>query len=242
VRGFGDAKQSEHGLAAPAYGRRPCVGGQQCVERVPDMQVRGAGSRRAHANALACYVRPGMLWACIANTACPRMHGASDGGAMGQELTALANELEAVRQELQAERKKRDAERAGRIRAEAQLRKRLVGDESPGPAGSEGTGAGADIAGGVQASHAGGSGVEMKVIGRMRSCFRRRFGAPRQGSVVAGSRGMLRMTAECNASVSTHSLDQYSHVWLIYVFHENTNLGRYLPPTRSLRGMPRRME
>ncbi len=134
-----------------------------------------------------------------------------------------------MRQELQAERKKREAERAGRIRAEAQLRKRLVGNESPDPAGSEGTGAGVDVAGGVQASNAGsGSGVEMKVIGRMRSCFRRRFGAPRQGSVVAGSRGMLRMTAECNASVSTHSLDQYSHVWLIYVFHENTNL-RYLP-------------
>jgi hypothetical protein len=237
VRGFGDAKQREHGLAAPAYGRGPCVGGQQRVERVPDMQVRGAGGRRAHANALACYVRPGMLWACITNAACPRMHGASDGSATGQELTTLAKELEAVRQELQAERKKREAERAGRIRAEAQLRKRLVGDESPGPAGSEGS----DVAGGVQASHAGGSGVEMKVIGRMRSCFRRRFGAPRQGSVVTGSRGMLRMTAECNASVSTHSLDQYSHVWLIYVFHENTNLGRYLPPTRSLSGTPRRM-
>jgi len=65
----------------------------------------------------------------------------------------------------------------------------------------------------------------MKVIGRMRSCFRRRFGAPRQGSVVAGSRAILKMTAECNAAMSTDSLDQYSHVWLIYVFHENTNLG-----------------
>jgi len=65
----------------------------------------------------------------------------------------------------------------------------------------------------------------MKVIGRIRSCFRRRFGAPRQGSVVASSRGVLKMTAECNPAMSTDSLDQYSHVWLIYVFHENTNLG-----------------
>ena len=186
----------------------------------------------------------------------PRMHGAGSGAA-GQDRSALARELEAARQELQAERKKREAERAGRVRAEAQLRKRIVGaptpDDEPGSAGHDSAAAGgeegaeaagrggagaaaaaAGVAGGVQAPHGGsGGGVEMKVIGRMRSCFRRRFGAPRQGSVVAGSRGMLRMTPECNAAMSTDSLDQYSHVWLIYVFHENTNLGRCLARARS---------
>jgi len=195
------------------------------------------------------------------------MHGAGSGAA-GQDRSALARELEAARQELQAERKKREAERAGRVRAEAQLRKRIVGaptpDDEPGSAGHDSAAAGgeegaeaagrggagaaaaaAGVAGGVQAPHGGsGGGVEMKVIGRMRSCFRRRFGAPRQGSVVAGSRGMLRMTPECNAAMSTDSLDQYSHVWLIYVFHENTNLGRcwrvraqQAPPCPALRAV-----
>ena len=48
-----------------------------------------------------------------------------------RDRSALARELEAARQELQAERKKREAERAGRVRAEAQLRKRVVGAPTP---------------------------------------------------------------------------------------------------------------
>jgi hypothetical protein len=60
----------------------------------------------------------------------PRMHGAGSSAA-GQDRSALAQELAAARQELQAERKERDAERAGRVRAEAQLRKRVVGPPTP---------------------------------------------------------------------------------------------------------------
>ena len=132
--------------------------------------------------------------------------------------------LSRLREELESERRKREAERAGRVRAEASLRKRLYGggDEETG----DGVAIGDSKSGGTADKSAGGAGaVEMKVIGRIRSCFRRRFGAPRQGSVVAGSRAVLRMTAECNPAMSTDSLDQYSHVWLIYIFHENTNLG-----------------
>jgi len=161
------------------------------------------------------------------------MHGAGDPPPGGPELTALAQELAATKQELQDERKARQAERAGRVKAEAAMRKRIYGggdDEGEGP--PEGQDESTPDAGGTRpgrvakgVTSTGAGGIEMKVIGRVRSCFRKRFGAPRQGSVVAGSRGMLRMTAETNPAMSTDSLDQYSHVWLLYVFHENTNLG-----------------
>ena len=178
--------------------------------------------------------------------------GESGSEKIKREDMMLEQEVVATRQELQAERKKREAERAGRIRAEAALRKRVVCnavEEAPVPYtstkgcsikgcdgaavvdgeaiilevdASEGRrGGGAGGGGGAGA----GAGIEMKVIGRMRSCFRRRFGAPRQGGIVSGSRGMLRLTAECNPIMSTDSLEQFSHVWLLYVFHENTNLG-----------------
>ena len=162
------------------------------------------------------------------------------------EVATLSKELEAVRVKLQLEKKKREADRAGRVRAEALLRKKQYGagdeegerapavqDTSTAPSGhvisgpQEASGAIAEWE--CPAAKGGGGGVggmvEMKVIGRIRSCFRRRFGAPRQGSVVAGSRGVLRIASEWNPAMSTGSIDQYSHVWLLYIFHENTNLG-----------------
>lgn len=61
-------------------------------------------------------------------------------------------------------------------------------------------------------------------IGRARSCFSRRNGTPRQG-------GALVPTARCEfklaANLPRHLLDglrEYSHAWVIYVFHANTNL------------------
>ena len=157
--------------------------------------------------------------------------------ALPSERAAVAeaeHALSAARQELLAERSKREAERAGRVRAESALRQRMfvaggngADDSSDAHAHRQVAGAGREMTARAADDGGGecGGTLEFKVIGRMRSCFRRRFGAPRQGSVVAGSRGMLRMTAECNARMSTATLEEYSHVWLLYVFHENTNLG-----------------
>lgn len=98
-------------------------------------------------------------------------------------LEATLTESSNFKQEIEAMKLKREAERAGRIRAEAALRKTLVSSSTNGEALREGEGDG----GGAK------RGYMMREIGCLDSCFRRRFGTPRQGAVVRGGRAILRM-------------------------------------------------
>jgi len=56
------------------------------------------------------------------------------------------------------------------------------------------------------------------------SCFSRRAGTPRQGgSLVETARCRLHFDTEFVPKRSLEGLDEYSHAWVIYVFHANTN-------------------
>jgi len=141
-----------------------------------------------------------------------------------QESDELTAEVGKLRKELEEMKLKREADRCGRIRAERALREQTVkGDrnkkvieagttEQEETIGREGDGDDLNL-------------YRMRPIGWLRSCYRRRFGTPRQGTVVHGGRATLKLTSECNPLMSTCNLSDYSHVWLIYIFHENTNLG-----------------
>ena len=62
-------------------------------------------------------------------------------------------------------------------------------------------------------------------IGRVHSCFSRRNGTPRQGGdLVPSARCVLTLAPGLPVDLLA-GLDQYSHVWIIYVFHANTNMG-----------------
>ena len=61
-------------------------------------------------------------------------------------------------------------------------------------------------------------------IARAQSCFSRRAGTPRQGgSLVASARCRLHFDVEFVPKRSLEGLEEYSHAWVIYVFHANTN-------------------
>eukprot|EP01133_Synstelium_polycarpum_P000376 gene376-440_t len=60
-------------------------------------------------------------------------------------------------------------------------------------------------------------------IGFLECCFRERNGTPRQGCFVTKGRAVLRLSTKINPVHALEGLDQYSHCWLIFVFHENTN-------------------
>jgi tRNA-Thr(GGU) m(6)t(6)A37 methyltransferase TsaA len=60
-------------------------------------------------------------------------------------------------------------------------------------------------------------------IGYMQSCFKERNGTPRQGLLAPHSRASLRIRADCHPDQSLVGLDEYSHVWLLFDFHANTN-------------------
>ena len=101
--------------------------------------------------------------------------------------------------ELSHEQGKYKQERVGRIR----MQKKLEGEV------------------GFNVHHGG-----MQCIGKLDSVFRKRFGTPRQGLVVPYARARLKIDAHHYPKDSLDGLQEYSHVWLIYLFHANTNTAR----------------
>lgn len=68
-------------------------------------------------------------------------------------------------------------------------------------------------------------GYTFDAIGHVESCFAQRRGTPRQGSLVPAARARIKLRSTIPPS-SLECLDQFSHIWVIFVFHENTNLAK----------------
>ena len=63
----------------------------------------------------------------------------------------------------------------------------------------------------------------LQIIGVLESCFREKFGTPRQSLLVPGSPARLRIYPGYFPVHSLAGLSEFSHVWLISWFHLNTN-------------------
>jgi tRNA-Thr(GGU) m(6)t(6)A37 methyltransferase TsaA len=63
----------------------------------------------------------------------------------------------------------------------------------------------------------------LKRIGTIVSPFTKRMGTPRQGSLSPHSRGYVQLTSKICPTTCLMGLDQYSHAWIIFEFHANTN-------------------
>ena len=61
------------------------------------------------------------------------------------------------------------------------------------------------------------------VLGHLRSCFREKFGTPRQPLLVPGATATLELAREFRPEHSLAGLELFTHVWLISYFHLNTN-------------------
>jgi tRNA-Thr(GGU) m(6)t(6)A37 methyltransferase TsaA len=123
-----------------------------------------------------------------------------------EALLARVAELEAL---LAAERVQRSAERAARIRLQRLARASRLeappGDGDDAPA------------------------LAARAIGALHSCFSRRNGTPRQPALVPAARAVLALRRGVPADALT-GLDGFSHAWVVYVFHANTNL--HVPDAR----------
>jgi tRNA (adenine37-N6)-methyltransferase len=64
---------------------------------------------------------------------------------------------------------------------------------------------------------------EIKPIGFIESCYRDKFGTPRQPGLAPSSLARLQIAPEYQPEQSLQGLKQFSHVWLIWMFHQNTN-------------------
>ncbi len=56
-------------------------------------------------------------------------------------------------------------------------------------------------------------------IGTVRSCFKEKFGTPRQSGLAPDARAILELKPPYSRSAYLRGLEGYSHLWLIYIFH-----------------------
>jgi tRNA-Thr(GGU) m(6)t(6)A37 methyltransferase TsaA len=63
--------------------------------------------------------------------------------------------------------------------------------------------------------------IEFEPIGYVTSCFKEKFGIPRQPGLVPEALGILEVVPPYNRPEAFRELADYSHVWLTFVFHAN---------------------
>ncbi|KAJ4745073.1 tRNA (Adenine(37)-N6)-methyltransferase [Rhynchospora pubera] len=126
-----------------------------------------------------------------------------------KQLEVRVRELEAS---LEASVEKGAAERRGRVRAQQALRK-VVSQQS-----GEGS---KEV-------------YPMVPIGTVHSCFSTRNGTPRQPLVVPLARACLVLDPARASAEALEGFSDYSHCWILYVFHLNTDLEKmWKDPARS---------
>jgi len=103
-----------------------------------------------------------------------------------------------LQEEAEEERRLRQIERTGRIRT--QQKQRVAQQEKSGE-----------------------EGFRLKAIGHIESPFPDRRGTPRQPSLVPAAKGRIRFDKQRIQHEHFAELAEFSHVWVLFIFHENTN-------------------
>ena len=57
-------------------------------------------------------------------------------------------------------------------------------------------------------------------VGYLRGCFREKFAIPRQPQLAPAARGVLELLPPFNTGEAVEGLEQVSHVWLLFLFHQ----------------------
>lgn len=60
----------------------------------------------------------------------------------------------------------------------------------------------------------------VRPVGYVRSCFKEKFAIPRQPLLAPAARGVLELLPPFNTGEAVDGLEQISHVWLLFLFHQ----------------------
>lgn len=60
----------------------------------------------------------------------------------------------------------------------------------------------------------------IKPIGFLHSCFKEKFAIPRQPQLAPAARGVLELVPPFDRAEAIEGLEQVSHVWLLFLFHQ----------------------
>ena len=58
-------------------------------------------------------------------------------------------------------------------------------------------------------------------IGFMSTCFKDKFGIPRQPGLVAGATGVIKLIDHEHYRIAINKLEGFSHLWVVFVFHRH---------------------
>ncbi|OEU77717.1 MAG: tRNA-Thr(GGU) m(6)t(6)A37 methyltransferase TsaA [Desulfuromonadales bacterium C00003107] len=67
--------------------------------------------------------------------------------------------------------------------------------------------------------------IHFETIGTIRSCYKEKFGIPRQAGLVPTATATLELLAPFNRAEAFTGLEGFSHLWLLFLFHGNDYKG-----------------
>lgn len=62
---------------------------------------------------------------------------------------------------------------------------------------------------------------EFAPIGFVRTPFKDKFGIPRQPGLASQAKGVIKFNDDPDLKTALRSLDEFSHLWIVFVFHEH---------------------
>jgi len=67
--------------------------------------------------------------------------------------------------------------------------------------------------------------VEFNYIGQVHSPYKEKFAIPRQPGLVSAAKGTITLTGDANNSELVRELAEFSHIWVLFVFHGTQEQG-----------------
>lgn len=67
--------------------------------------------------------------------------------------------------------------------------------------------------------------IEFDIIGRVNSPYKEKFAIPRQPGLVSSAKGSITLSGDVNNVDLVRELEQFSHIWVLFVFHGTQEQG-----------------
>lgn len=71
--------------------------------------------------------------------------------------------------------------------------------------------------------------MNIEPVGIIHSCYKEKFGIPRQAGLVKSATATLELLAPYNIEETLRGIEEFSHLWIVFVFHKH--LGETFQPT-----------
>ncbi len=66
--------------------------------------------------------------------------------------------------------------------------------------------------------------IQYTPIGFISTCFKEKFGVPRQSGMVREARAILKLANNPDFKLALNHLEDFSHLWIIFIFHKHTEI------------------